>query len=228
MIWLLFAALSLVVLGFFVGPLPRAERKRLLTGFLLLPTGALLLYLYLGAPDLPGRPFAARRDDPDFHLNAIAETLAEELRAHPDRKGYKNLAAMMLVLRRYDQAIESCRKAIALGTNDAEIWSRLGESLTRANDGLVPMEALTAFGKALQHDPQEVRARYSIGLAEAQIGHLQKAVGIWRAMEKDAPPGARWLPQVQKNIHEASKRGKFDPASIEPLEAVKIKLPGLK
>ncbi|MDX2027391.1 MAG: tetratricopeptide repeat protein [Alphaproteobacteria bacterium] len=213
---LLCTALALMVAAFLAAPFWRTNRKSALALAFGLMLGAGLFYLYLGAPDLPDKPYAARRNDPDFRLNTIAETMATELAERPDAEGYKRAAALFLAIGRFDRAAEASRKAVEHGADDAETWSRLGESLVRANDGMVVMDAQDAFKKALKRDPKDVRARFSMGLAQAQIGNFKKAVGIWRDLERDATPDAPWLPQVKKSIREFSRKGGFDPASIPP------------
>lgn len=227
MILIPFAVLVAATLAVLCVPLWRKERKTAAIVAFLAVLGAGGLYLYLGAPDLPDRPYAGRGKDPDFRVNDIAEAMEAEFRENPSAEGYKRLAALFLVVHRYDRAIEAGRKAIANGADDAITWSRLGESLVRMNDGVVVIDALDAFKNALRRNPQDIRARFSIGLAEAQIGNFKKAVGIWRHLEKDAPPDAPWLPQVKKSIHEFSRKGGFDPAAAPPLDPSQIQMPML-
>ncbi len=183
---------------------------------LALPLGSWLLYAGLGSPQLPDRPFAARQNDADMKMNSTADIIAAELEANPDARGYKQLAEMYYILRRFDRAAEACRKAIDLGADDAETWSRLGESLVMENDGAVVMDAQKAFKEALARDKTEPHARFYIGLAEAQIGELKKAVAIWRDLEKAAPPDAPWMPMIKESIALYAKEGGFNPASIAP------------
>ncbi|MFK5073771.1 hypothetical protein ACI4BE_30040, partial [Klebsiella pneumoniae] len=61
---------------------------------IVLPVGALLTYAYLGSPELPGRPFAERHDDPEFVVAREAEKLSEQLKSKPDARGYERLGDM--------------------------------------------------------------------------------------------------------------------------------------
>lgn len=178
--------------------------------------GAWGLYAYLGSPNLPDEPFAARQNDPDMQLKAVAEIAAAELAAHPDAGGYEKLAEMYYALRLFDRSAETYQKALDLNGKDAEAWSGLGESVVMENDGAVAMDAQDAFKKALALDKAEPRARFYMGLAEAQIGNLKKAVAIWRDLEKTAPANALWLSMVKENIAVYSKLGGFEPASVAP------------
>lgn len=183
----------------------------------ILPVGATAIYAALGSPTLPGKPYAWRlKHDPDFVAAATAERLAALLQANPTPAGYKRLAGMYFEARDFDHAAEADRRAVELGATDAATWSELGESVTMANGGAVVPEALMAFVNALGTDPGNARSRFYLGLAESQIGNLQQAVAIWKDLEKDADPGATWLPLVREHIAAVAKNGKFDPDTVPP------------
>ena len=101
---------------------------------------------------------------------------------------------------------------------DANVLVPAWRNIVMANDGGVVMDAQDAFKASLARDQNEPRARFYLGLAQAQIGELQQAVAIWRDIEKTAPPDAPWLPMVKENIAAYAKQGGFflDPASIAP------------
>jgi cytochrome c-type biogenesis protein CcmH len=46
-------------------------------------------------------------------------------------------------------------------------------------------------------DPNEIKARYFLGLAAEQDGRTAEATSIWEAMLANAPPDAPWRPVVQ-------------------------------
>jgi cytochrome c-type biogenesis protein CcmH len=182
-----------------------------------LPLGSFGLYGMLGAPWLPGQPFASRQADPDLKMAEMAVNLAAELAAKPDADGFATLAETYFALRRYGEASAAFRKAIGLGLIDASMLASLGESITLENNGDVSPEARTAFLQALTLDRQEPRARFYLGLGKAQLGHFAEAVSIWRDLEKDSPGDAPWLGMLKEHIAEYAKQGGFDPASIKPV-----------
>ncbi len=204
-----------------VKPVPADNRYTRLLAIVaiavVLPLGAAILYGVLGSPHLPGKPYAWRlQDDPEFVVAATAEKLAGQLQKNPSASGYKRLAEMYFAARNYDQAVAADRRAIALGAADASTWSELGEAVVMTNGGAVVPEALQAFTNALGIDSRSERARFYIGLAEAQIGNLKQAVAIWRDLEKDSDPDAPWLPMLREHIAAFSKEGGFDPAMVPP------------
>ena len=183
---------------------------------ILLPVMAAALYLLLGSPELPGKPFAARANDPEFALAAAAEDMQSKLDKTPTARGYKHLADTLYMMKRYPAATEAYQKAVKLGANDAMTWSKMGESVVLANAGAVVPEAFDDFNKSLKLDPEDARSRFYIGLAAAQINNFKKAVAIWKGLQKDSPPDAPWSVMIKEHIEIYARKGGFDPASIAP------------
>jgi cytochrome c-type biogenesis protein CcmH len=84
------------------------------------------------------------------------------------------------------------------------------------NGGAVVPEALLTFNNALKIDSHNPRARFYLGLAQAQTGNLKQAVAIWRDLEKESAAGAPWLPMLHERIAVFAKQGGFDPSSVPP------------
>jgi cytochrome c-type biogenesis protein CcmH len=75
-----------------------------------------------------------------------------------------------------------------------------GEALTAAANGIVTVDAKTAFDRALVLDPKELKATFFIGLAAKQDGDRAKAATIWRDMLEGAPRDTPWLPKVREAL----------------------------
>lgn len=194
-------------------------KNKLIPAFFILvivPLGSVLAYAFLGSPELPAKPYAARKDDSEFVMATEAERMEKVLAEKPDAEGYKKLADTYFTVHRYDQAAEAYRKAIDMSGGSAILWSELGEALTMAHDDMVVPEAHQAFVKALRLDAHEARARFYLGLSETQIGEPRRAVAIWRDLVNDSPPTAPWLAMVKEHIAAFAKDGGFDPESVPP------------
>lgn len=165
-----------------------------------LPLGAGMMYARLGAPALPAKPYAARQQDPEIMMVAVMDRLVQQLGHKPDAEGYRHLATLGFMLHRYDQAVEAYRKLIALQGADAALWSKLGEALVLANEGQVVPEAREAFAETLRRDPQEARARFYTGLAAAQDAAPDRALALWRELERESPADSPWLPMLKAHI----------------------------
>ena len=196
---------------------PRARLASVGAIAVFVTAGAAIMYGMLGSPNLPGQAYASRlTDDPEIAAAASAEQLEAVLKTNPSGAGYRRLAELYFSARKYAQAAAADRQAIALGVADAATWSELGEAIVMTNGGAVAPEALQAFANALTAEPRSERARFYIGLAEAQIGNAKQAVAIWRDLEKDSDPGAPWLQMLREHIKVFAKEGGFDPASVPP------------
>lgn len=179
--------------------------------------GAAALYALLGSPSLPGQAYDWRlAHEPQLAAPAEAQELVQQLKQNPSASGYQHLADIYLSAHAYEQAADADRRAIDLGATDVASWSELGEAEVLAHDGAVVPQALEAFTKALSINSHSERARFYIGLAEAQIGDTRHAVAIWRDLEKDSPADAPWLPMLRDHIAAFAKEGGFDPASVPP------------
>jgi len=183
---------------------PRARKIYAALIAVLLPLMTAALYLWLGSPALPGRPFADRMNDPGFSLAYSAEEMKSKLEQTPSIEGYKHLAGTLSIMKHHAAAAEAYQKAVDLGDNDAVTWSEMGEEVVLANDGVVVSEALGDFYKALKQNPKDARARFYIGLAEKQIGNLKKAVFIWKKLLKDSAPDAPWIIMLKEHIEETT------------------------
>lgn len=196
---------------------PAARKAAAFAIALVLPVAAGLLYASLGNPRLPGAPYAERLDhDPAVILADAAAKLETALAARPRVEGYRRLSEFYLRTGDVGRAQGAIKNAMQLGGDSAADWADLGEIEVVAAQGAVVPEALAAFAKALSRDAREPRARFYVGLAEAEIGNRTHAVAIWRDLETDSKPGAPWLPILRRQIEVMSNAGKFDPASVPP------------
>jgi cytochrome c-type biogenesis protein CcmH len=74
--------------------------------------------------------------------------------------------------------------------------------------------AQALFEQVIKADPSEPRARFYLGLAEAQVGQVGEAIAMWRSLEVDSPTDAQWLPTVREMIRNVATEAGIDPESI--------------
>jgi cytochrome c-type biogenesis protein CcmH len=179
------------------------RRATAVVALLLLPLGAVAIYLALGSPQLPGEPLGPRLAA--IHNNHSFEGMVAQVERHlatdpNDVRGYVVLAPVYLRLGRYDDAVNAQRKILALSGETAARQADLGEALTLRANGVVTAEAMASFQRALALDAKEIKARFYVGVASVQDGNRDKATGIWRALLADAPPGAPWAANVREAL----------------------------
>jgi len=108
--------------------------------------------------------------------------------------------------------VSARRKLLTLGGESAVRQSDLGEALVAAANGVVTAEAKSAFERAIALDPEELKARFYIGLAAEQDGDRAKAAETWRAMTKNAPADAPWVPMVREALARVDPQSSSGPA----------------
>ncbi len=188
----------------------------------LVPVAALVIYLDLGQPLLPGAPFAGRTVPAgvDPQMVALVDRLAQRMKAAPeDVQGWLLLARSEGDLGRYAESAaaygEAIRRMAAAGSAPpANLQSRYGEALTAASGGQVTPGAQAAFATALAADAGDPRARFYLALAQAQAGHVDEALRQWVALEAASPANATWMAMLTAQIEAAAKQLGRDPATL--------------
>ena len=178
----------------------RLRRSAAIMALVGLPIMAVAFYLPLGSPQLGDFPLAQRTHAPDVKqpLDNLVAQVEQHLAKNPtDGRGWSVLAPVLARLGRYDDAVRAYRNSITYNGDSAARRADLGESLAAAAGGVVTSEAKAEFERALALNPDEVKARYFLGLAAEQDGRTAEANSIWGAMLAKAPPDAPWRPLVQ-------------------------------
>jgi cytochrome c-type biogenesis protein CcmH len=186
-----------------VGSPRRRRRAAAIAGLVLLPVGAIALYLTLGSPQLPGEPLQARLRaiHNDRSIASLVAQVETHLAQNPnDARGYAVLAPVYLQLGRFQDAVNARRKVLALAGETADRQADLGEALMAGANGIVTADAKSAFERAVMLDASEPKARFFIGVAAEQDGDRAKAAAIWQAMLKSAPADAPWTGTVRQAL----------------------------
>jgi cytochrome c-type biogenesis protein CcmH len=161
------------------------------------------LYAKYGAPNIPDAPAYARTGLPPNHksIMAMVAQVEQHLAQDPnDGAGWQVIAPVYMQLGRFDEAAIAFRKSLALNGETAACDSGLGEALVAAASGMVTDEAKQFFERAIARDPNDVRARYFLGLADEQDGNKEAAAAKWRALLKGAPANAPWVGFVRQAL----------------------------
>lgn len=191
------------------------RRVTAMAALVLLPIGALSLYLNIGSPNLPGEPLSARLQSPVEARNIqvmIAEVEKHVARNPNDGKGWAVLAPVYMRLGRYDDAVRAWHNVIALNGSSAEREADYGEAMVAAANGVVTGDAKAAFDRALKIDPANVMARFYKGMAADQDGKRAEAEKIWNDLIAGAPPNAPWLEVVRHALARSAPAVSATPA----------------
>lgn len=187
-----------------------------------IPVGALAVYIPTGEPNLPGQPFASRETRPENGapaqvMQAIAK-LEQHLKDEPDDlQGWLLMGQTYTRMGRFDDSVEAYRHAVGISQGkEPSILSSYAEAMTAANQGMVPEEATRTFEAVLQSDPNDARARYYLALARGQAGDMRGALDRWVELVAQSPADAPWLPTVRQRITETAGQLGIDVASVMP------------
>ncbi len=164
------------------------DRLWVLGGVALAAFGALALYWAVGSPGLPDQPFERRVDDwartpEQLEPAQMAAVVARAVRERPrDHQALTMLGAARFQAGDPIGAAQAFRRALEVQPGDAQSWARLGESLVRANEGVVGGDAEAAFREALERDPGQLGARYFLGEAALGRNDLAEARAMWEPL----------------------------------------------
>ncbi|MBD3728242.1 MAG: tetratricopeptide repeat protein [Sphingomonadales bacterium] len=132
-----------------------------------------------------------------------------------DAKAWQELGFAYFTAARYADAARAYRQAAEGDPDNAVLWSALGEARVMASESdPLPLEAVTAFEKAIKLDPTDPRARYFLAVKKDLAGDHQGAIDAWAALLKDTPPGAPWEADLQRTIEQAGKINHIDTSAI--------------
>jgi cytochrome c-type biogenesis protein CcmH len=161
------------------------DRLMVLGGLACTAAAALVLYVLVGTPGLPDQAYERRVDRWTTELETLQppQVAAVAARVVKDRPNDHEALAMLGAARFQAGdpigAASAFRRALALKPDDAQSWARLGESLTRANGGVVGGDAEAAFAQALRRDPGQLGARYFLGEAALARNEVDSVRAMW-------------------------------------------------
>lgn len=163
------------------------------------------LYLFLGQPNLPGQPYAAR--DLGAESAEVIGPAAQELERRLAELNDPADRALLLgdafaSLGGVEEAGQAYRTALSHRPDDPDILTRLCEVEIMRNQGLMTTAALDWIEQALAVAPDHPAANYYRALYDYQQGDFDGAETRLGAMLESAPEDAGWTDQVSALLAE--------------------------
>lgn len=190
------------------GPAPSSGssigyRLTQILAFLAIPVSALGLYLFLGSPNMPDQPLAARLAAPPEN-QSVAELVARaerHLADNPeDGKGWAVLAPIYMRMNNPQASANAYANAIRLLGPSAQFLTDMGEALTMANEGIVTDQAREVFEDAVKLDAGAVKPRFFLAIALGQEGKKKEAIEAWESLLEGVDPNAFWVPAAREEL----------------------------
>ena len=194
---------------------------------IILPALTLAIYLAIGSPQSPDRPYASRSTEiaaaksraaanETAGASALRAAINASERAPRDVEKWLQLAQAAANVGDVETEIRALRTALGLTNQDPSIMSMLAESLSRAADGQVTVPARELIKTVLAANPDEPRALFLAGLAHFQDGAYVDAISSWQRLLTISQPNAPWVTLVRENIARAAEAGDIKLADQGP------------
>ncbi len=181
---------------------------------IVIPALAMGGYLVYGSPTLPQQPHAsATNTSPEAKRVAeLVDRVETRLKEHPDDgAGWDVIAPVYLRQQQYHDAVFAFQQALRLNGESAARLEGLGEALVLRDNGQVSETARMAFSRALERNPESLKARFWLAMNDEQNGELEDAAEAYQEILNASPEGAPWRAMVGTRL--AMIQQQLDPAS---------------
>ena len=140
-------------------------------------------------------------------LEQMVNTLAERMKDEPDNlRGWVLLARSYETLNRYADALDAYRNARRLSGDNPEVLADYADALVMANGGRFNDEAGEVLQKAVEAQPDNVKALWLIGHWKNQQGAYSEALTYWQRAAALLPAGGEDANTIAQQINQVQQR----------------------
>ena len=177
-----------------------------------IPLCAVLLYQLMGSAELIDRLQQARisqtqpaqqPSQPPGSIEDMVAKLAERLQQQPDDlKGWVMLARSYAIMKRYSEAEAAYANALRLGGENADLLTDYVDTMVMADGGAFNDESAALLIRALELEPDNLKALWLAGHWKNQSGEHQEAIDYWQRAAAQLPPGSKDVAVITSQINE--------------------------
>jgi cytochrome c-type biogenesis protein CcmH len=182
----------------------RAPRWSPMLVALLVPVGAMALYVLVGTPDaLIASPQQAHGPQ---SMESAVDGLAKRLESDPDNaEGWDMLARSYNALERYDAALQAYAHLARLRPQDAGILADYADTMAMVNNRSLLGAPEQLLARALAADPDHPKALALAGTAAFEKKDFQGAIARWERIMHVVPPESELAQTTTTSISEAKR-----------------------
>jgi cytochrome c-type biogenesis protein CcmH len=137
-------------------------------------------------------------------IEVLVERLAQRMQAQPgDPEGWALLGRTYAALQRFEPARDAYAKAVALLPDNPHLLADYADALAMTQGRTLAGEPERLILKALQLDPNHLKALALAGSAAMERGDAKAAVGYWSRIKQVAPPDSPFVAGLAESLNEA-------------------------
>lgn len=157
----------------------------------------------------PGQPAAQADPTHDAaQFAAMADKLAQRLAQKPDdADGWHILAKTYMVMQRFADAVPAFKRVAELRPNDADAYADWADAQAMLNGRNLAGEPEALIRKALQADPDHVKALALAGTIAYERSDFAGALAHWERAQRRAGPDSEMGQRLEGAIADARQRG---------------------
>ncbi|OGA48521.1 MAG: c-type cytochrome biogenesis protein CcmI [Betaproteobacteria bacterium RIFCSPLOWO2_12_FULL_62_58] len=201
---------------------PQWGRRAALVLGLAVPLAAVGLYFVVGNPQAlaPQAATDAAHNLDVQQFQALVDRLAERLKNNPDEvQGWVMLARSYAALGRFGEAAAAYAHAVERLPGDAQVLADYADALAMAQGRRLQGEPEKIIARALQVDPDNVKALALAGTVAFDKQDYATAVAHWERILRLVPQDSELAQSVRASVAEAQALGGGSPAPRERITA---------
>lgn len=178
------------------------------------PVIALPVYLALGHPqavEAPRRsaPQAEQGEVTPEQIQAMVERLAERMKADPgNAEGWQMLARSYFAMGRFEEAANAYASLVKIVDRDAQAWTDYADALAMKQGRQLAGEPERLLKKALEIDPDNVKALALAGSAAMQRGDAAGARAHWDRLLRLLPEDSPLIAPIRESLQNLEEAGR--------------------
>lgn len=170
------------------------------------PACAIALYFFVGSPDAVD-PRVTPDKVSELRIEDMVQRLEAKMRDNPDDvNGWKMLGRSYAVLGRFSEAVDAYAKAAQRAPRDAQLLADFADALAMAHGQNLQGEPERLVMRALEIDPQNLKALALAGTAAFHRNDFKRAADYWERMLPFVEPDSEDARTIKDNVAEARSR----------------------